>query len=332
MNNNYNTENIMMKIPNDKAEQVRKYLELLSVKDMEEEETEEEMEEEMEEEKEEETEEIFNNYEVKKIINHSVINNKYYWKIKWKDNSINNVLDSDTNCEKLISKYRENKNIQTRYCFCRVSTKNQVGENHVSLDAQESEITKFSKEKFGSVARHKVYKISSSAYKRIPRQLQIIGDACIKGDSIFIYRVDRLSRNIVKYLAFLEDLNERGVEIYSVSEKISYKDNKTEFIQTILDAQKESELIGKRIKMSIKRRRERGDQFIGRLPYGKKYKRNKKGVLIIVNNLEEQKIISLIKSMRDRKINKICEHLNNNNLLKYNKKRWNKIMIKRILR
>jgi len=36
--------------------------------------------------------------------------------------------------------------------------------------------------------------------------------------------------------------------------------------------------------------------------------------------------------MRDKNFNKICEHLNNNNLLKYNKKKWNRNMIKRILR
>ena len=45
------------------------------------------------------------------------------------------------------------------------------------------------------------------------------------------------------------------------------------FIQAIIDAQKEAAAIGERVKLSYKRKRERGDKHVGGLPYGKRYHR-----------------------------------------------------------
>ena len=320
------SNNISIQIPVEEIENVRAVLASLGIK------TDNEIEEKKEEKIElydsEDEEEIF---EVKNILQHKIINGKHIFQIQWKDNAKDWVHDNNTNCEKLISEYRKKKGIKTVYNFCRVSTKNQVGVEHVSLDLQESKIKSFSEQKFGENCRNKIYKISLSAYKNVPKQLRIIGEACISGDWIFIWRVDRLSRNIVKYLSWLEELNNRGVNIYSVSENISYRENKTEFIQTILDAQKESELISKRIKSSIERRIERGDEYIGRLPYGKKYYRNKNGVLKVVVDKYQQQIIKIIKKMKSEKSTReIANYLNNNNIFKY-KKKWNRVMIKRIL-
>ena len=83
--------------------------------------------------------------------------------------------------------------------------------------------------------------------------------------------VDRLSRNIIAYLSWLEDLDQRGVKIVAHSEGLTYADNKLSFIQGVVDAQKEAALLGERVKKSYERKRERGDERVGGLPYGKKY-------------------------------------------------------------
>jgi DNA invertase Pin-like site-specific DNA recombinase len=245
-----------------------------------------------------------NQFEVMKVINHKLVKNKWVFMLQFADNSIEWVNDEDCNCEYIISNYLKSKtiNCNTSYIICRVSTKEQAGSTHTSLEDQESEITNFVK-KITNFKRIKVIKISKSAYKSIPEELQKIGEACKKDDGIFIWRIDRLSRNIVKYLSWLEDLNNRGVNIYSTSEDISYKKNKIDFIQSILDAQKEAQILGERVKLSNKRKRERGDQAIGSLPYGKKYRHitNEDGSTkrkIVINNEVEMQIIKEINVLK----------------------------------
>ena len=194
------------------------------------------------------------------------------------------------------------------------------------MDAQEQELRQSIVQNKNT--RIKVIRISKSAYKDIPKEFIEIGEVCKKGDSILIYRVDRLSRNVVTFLSWLEDLNNREVDIYSLSEKLSFSKNKLDFIQAIVNAQKESALIGERIKMAFKRKKNRGDERVGRLPYGKKYKRLQNNTMIIEDNSDEQWIINIIKNNKN-KIPKIVEQLNNLGIKK-NGRPWNANMVRRI--
>lgn len=280
---------VTLEVPEDLEEKAREYLERLMISEREEQV-------EVNDIKEDEINdmEVEEYCEVRKVISHRRRGGKFVFHLAFKDGSTSWVRDEDTCCERLISEYLYLKGIKTAYCFCRVSSKKQAGINNVSLDAQESELRKYAATLPG-IARVKVIKIAASAYKNIPQKLEEVGDCCESGDAILIYRVDRLSRNIVKYLAFLEDLNNREVHLVSYEDRLTYHEDKLNFLEKILNAQKESELLGRKIKMSLKRRRERGDDHLGSLPYGKRSKRMSDGRLLTDVDNDERKIIQRIK-------------------------------------
>lgn len=265
--------------------------------------------------------------EVRSIKDHKVEADVWSFLVGFKDRTSEWIKDEDTDCEILISKYLHDKNISTSYCFCRVSTKQQAGDTNVSLDAQADALIKVAKKNYCS--RVKVLKISGSAYKNIPSKLQDIGNAANYGDSILVYRVDRLCRNLPKYFSFLEGLSEKGVTIYSHSDKMTYSSNNSDFFQSIINAQKESELIGKRVKMSISRRIERGDEGIGSLQYGKMYLRDSSGVLRVVDNDKEMDIVKLILSNRGKSAKIVAGGLNKKGIKKKGRK-WTASMVRRI--
>lgn len=249
--------------------------------------------------------------------------------IQFSDNTLCWVSDLDCNCETEIKKFfRQNKmNVRTCYVFCRVSTKEQTQENSVSIDAQ----LQFIMEKIDTSVydRVKIIKISKSAYKNVPSELIDISDNVNYGDMLAVYRIDRLARNIIKFLNELENMHNKGTDIYSVSDEMFYKDDKLEFIQRIVNAQKESQMISKRVNTSNKYKRDVLKHRIGSLPYGKKYGRNAStGKQEIVNNLDEIKTIKFIHKQKGY-------HQDIANLLNYdgNKKRgriWSAAMVQNI--
>jgi DNA invertase Pin-like site-specific DNA recombinase len=324
MSNKTNTNHMSINIPDEHLESVRTFLDQLSINSSSSS---------SDEKKYQGSTEDLNICEVDSIIGHRHNSTGWDFQIKWKGNrgepsTTEWVSDKNTNCEYTINKYLKTKGINTAYCFCRVSTKKQVGETHVSLDAQASELSTDSSNKTPT-HRVKIFKISASAYKNIPKSLKEIGEAVSSGDALYIYRVDRLSRNIIKYLGWLEDLDERGVIIYSHAESILYGENKLEFIQGILDAQKEFTLLGDRVKMSIKRRRDRGDDHIGSLKYGKKFLRREDGSLSVVENLTETTITNSIFNSKETS-DVIAKNLNSRKQYKRGK-RWNARMVTRIV-
>lgn len=281
-----------------------------------------------------EEEEYYEDLEVQSVINHRV-NKKgeYSFEIKFKRyQGTHWIHDNDCNCEYLISKYLKKMDINTAYLICRVSTKEQTSCTSTSLEGQEDELRKTVLGR--GYDRIKVYKISSSAYKNIPRVLENLTSSLNGSDSLWVWRVDRLSRNIIKYLDWLEKLDAKGVQINAFSEKLNYKDNKLDFIQKIVDAQKESHAIGQRVRLSYKRKRERGDEAIGGLAYGKKYQRimngdNTKIVRKVVRvNKEENKIIQFVRSNRMNDY-EMRDHLNKKGITKRGRK-WTVGMVKRM--
>jgi len=269
---------------------------------------------------------------VKSVMDHRVTSDGWSFQISWdtgygKSVPASWVADKDTDCEFAISEYLGSKNIRTAYCFCRVSTKKQAGGTHVSLDAQSTELQNLSRKETPN-HRIKICQISASAYRNIPDELVKIGEAAGSGDVIYIYRVDRLSRNIFESLSWIEDLDHRGVVVYSLSENLRYDQNKLAFTQSILDAQKESKLLSDRVNMSIKMRRDRGDH-IGRPKYGMKHFRDTNGSIQVTRNPDELKIINFI-TKSSGSPSYIAKSLNSRRMYKRGKK-WNKGMVKRIV-
>jgi DNA invertase Pin-like site-specific DNA recombinase len=268
--------------------------------------------------------------DVKEILN-SKSNSPSDWtfQIMFSDKSVQWVADKDCNCETLISQYLEEVGINTAHLLCRVSSLKQANARSTSLQTQQIELEK--SQALFNFDRIKIHKINKSAYKSIPQYLVDLGENLKEGDGLFVWKIDRLSRNIVRYLSWLEDLSDRGVIIYSHMENIYYKNNKTQFLQYLLNAQKEAEELGNRIKMSYKRKRERGDEAIGSLPYGQKYKRIKIGEIVrnvVINHSYEQKLINMICSSKSSD-QELAEKMNVEGKLKRGKK-WNKGMVRRI--
>jgi DNA invertase Pin-like site-specific DNA recombinase len=217
-------------------------------------------------------------------------------RLEW-EHSTEWVNDEDCNCEELIGAYLRNCGINTVYIWCRVSTKAQA--DAISLGAQAQQLSAWVAGWLVSSAgrRIKVVQVAGSAYRNIPIKLQDIGNGATAGDAIVFYRVDRLSRNIVASLEWLQGLNARGVEVLSFEggeSSLRYSTNPLEFHQRILDAQKESAMIGKRVKMSINARKVRGD-VMGSAPYGMMNVRNEAtGVISRTDCPAEQRVIQKI--------------------------------------
>jgi DNA invertase Pin-like site-specific DNA recombinase len=246
--------------------------------------------------------------EVKMVLTHRIRGGKFEYKLVFTEKSVEWVADDSTDCEWLIAQYNKTRKIRTAYVIARVSTEQQAADNTLSLIGQVASI----REKVGAgYDRIKIVSIAKSAYKSIPQKIQIVGEAANQGDLIIVYRVDRLSRNLVLSLEWLENLNDRGVEVMAVIDAVTaidgeaddrcltYRDNTLTFIQAVLDGQKESKILSNKMKRAIRERQERGDEAIGGLPYGKKYHRSDDGSnrLLVVLDPEAQKVIETIKKL-----------------------------------
>ena len=274
--------------------------------------------------------------EVKSVIGHRVLQGgRWEFSIKFAGGYTEWVPDDECSCEEKITAYLNTKapEVKTIHIVCRVSTKSQTSCTSTSLEGQEAEIKDGISENSDNT-RLRIHKISNSAYKGIPKTMRNIGHAVRRGDEIIVWRVDRLSRNIVLFMQWLEDLRKRGIEIKSQVEKLSYSKQRLEFIQKIVDAQKEAEALGQRIKLSYKQKRERGDDRIGGLPYGYKYHRlmNRQGTQVVrkavVAHRNEQSLLARIFASKDS-ASEIAEQLNFGGVKKRGRK-WNRAMILRI--
>ena len=280
-------------------------------------------------------------FEVRRVLNSRFVQETgWEFLILFKDKSTHWIPEKDCFCEQKIAEHLEGegegegKGIRTAYLFCRVSTNPQMGKTSTSLEGQSSELREALKE-LPQYQRIRVYNISGSAYKSIPDIMKRVGKATRPGDSIWVWRVDRLSRNILKFLGWLEDLSQKGVEIYAKNENLRYSKHKITFMQCILDAQKESAALGERVKLAYKRKRARGDEHIGRLPYGKKYRRilsedGKSTVRMVVeNNPATMAILKEIKESRFKEPPGVtAERLNSQGKFKLGRK-WNAAMVRR---
>ena len=272
--------------------------------------------------------------EVSGVFDHRVSENgMWQFQVAWKGFRKKEwVNDEDCNCDSAISKYLKDKNIHTAYLFCRVSTPDQATSVNVSLEAQASELRTAAI----NFERIKVYSISQSAFRNIPKTLRSIGESALSGDGIFVWRVDRLSRNIITYLAWIEELNDRGVILYSHQENLTYSEKKLDFLQAVLNAQREAVILGERVKLSYKHKRERGDERVGGLPYGKKYHRllRDDGMTLrktVVDHPDEMAVVDRIVKNKCKSADKLAQQLNSEGITKRGRK-WNKLSVIRVYR
>ena len=111
------------------------------------------------------------------------------------------------------------------------------------------------------------------------------------------------------------------MNIYSVTDKMYYKTDKIDFIQKIIEAQRESEMIGKRVRTSIEHKRQRGD-YIGRAPFGYNLFRLETGQVIKVTNVVEQVALAMIKKYEKSTPRTIVNHLTKAQFTNRGGKKW----------
>jgi len=148
--------------------------------------------------------------------------------------------------------------------------------------------------------RIKVIIISKIISKNIPMILYEISGVAQEGDIFAIYRADRLTEDPSLTLQLFEDIHNSGVKSCSIMHNMWYNEQKTDFIQVILNANREREIRSKKLLDVFETKKKRGD-VMGRIPYGKKLvKSGENGKMSLVDNEEEQAIIKEIRELKKK--------------------------------
>lgn len=178
--------------------------------------------------------------------------------------------------------------------YIRVSTAGQA-EDGVSLDAQAAKIRAWAE--LNGYSMGDVFSdagISGSKTNRpgLAAALQAVG----KGDALVVYSLSRLARNTAHTLELANELERRGADLVSLSEKIDTTSaaGKMVFRMLAVLAEFERDTVAERTKMAMNFKRSQS-QRIGSVPYGKRLADD--GVTLI-DDAVEQAIIALVRSLR----------------------------------
>lgn len=185
------------------------------------------------------------------------------------------------------------------HIYCRVSSKNQSGYGHVSLETQENEIRKNIPKSAHVIS---VVRETSSAFRSRQPKLKILIDNAYAGDVIVAYQYDRISRNIFKFIQdFWPMVEAKNIRFVSVNELCDmYKPaGRHQIVNLVNTAHYQSELTGQRVRDAYAYRASMGT-LIRPAKFGKQhvYIDGKKTAKFKVNP-REQIIIELIAAMRD---------------------------------
>lgn len=174
------------------------------------------------------------------------------------------------------------------HIYQRVSTDNQ------DMRTQESACEKLSIELGGT--EYKLWSDPDTS-SRIPMEkrtgLQKMLKTIRRGDNVIVYKLDRLSRDVIEMVTTYRLIKSAGCNLYSSME--SGCDN--EFMMGLLGvfAQKERKDISDRIKSKLKTKKERGERVSRYPPYGYQFEDN-----IVIEDPHEQSVIKTARTLRDQ--------------------------------
>jgi DNA invertase Pin-like site-specific DNA recombinase len=190
-----------------------------------------------------------------------------------------------------VSKLVSNKN-PTGFIYARCSTTNDI-----SIETQRQACFDYAKSKgirllsFGYQYDNNV---SARNMNNLNFELGFWEKHIPDGSNMIIYSVDRLSRNLLKGIQFLESLSARGINIHFITNEIIYNKNvsaaaKSMIQQELQTAEKYSNMTSEKIKGTLKRLKEEGHIF-GRAPYGYKHVKMDNIRKRVANNQERENI------------------------------------------
>jgi DNA invertase Pin-like site-specific DNA recombinase len=177
--------------------------------------------------------------------------------------------------------------------YTRVSTNEQSVEG-VSLEMQESKAKAYCH--FNDLVIKNIFSDTASGKTSKRTGLQSALGNCKKGDTLIVYSLSRLSRSVMDTLAIADDLNQRGIDLVSLSERIDTSTPAGRLVLTVLSGmnQWEREQLAVRTRDALQTKRARGERT-GAIPYG--YQLAEDGVHLIKDNME-QVMINLAKELK----------------------------------
>lgn len=137
-----------------------------------------------------------------------------------------------------------------------------VGYARVSTDDQSLDLQVDALRRAGVHSQHiHVEKVSGVARKRPGLSLALRD--CRAGDTLVVWKLDRVGRSLLHLLGVLDDLERRGVGFKSITEGIDTTTAGGRLIMHVMGAlaQFERDLIRERTRAGIAARRERGSRF-----------------------------------------------------------------------
>ena len=214
--------------------------------------------------------------------------------------------------------------------YVRVSTEDQAKEGF-SLDAQMKKLEAYCRSRgWVSAGRYTDDGYSGRNTER-PAYRDML-DSMDEWDVLLVLKMDRIHRNSVNFAAMMNLLKKNGKEFNSIQEKFDTTTAMGRFVMDIMQriAQLESEQIGERVKMGMRRKAECSKGTLGSgHPYGYFYN---DGRLHIKE--EEARTVRYIYHMSGNGLSteKIAEVLNEREIPAKKGGRWNRQSVHRILR
>tara|TARA_B100000780_G_C21094123_1_gene441129 strand:+ start:58 stop:729 length:672 start_codon:yes stop_codon:yes gene_type:complete len=148
-------------------------------------------------------------------------------------------------------------------------------------------------------------------------------------DGVVVYCLSRLGRKMKDIIDVMELFNNNDIEFYSVKENINNKDIMGKLMMNILMSFNEFEVdsIRERI-IDVKRNNKENGLVYGKLMYGK----DKDGKLL-VDNIEEMKVIKYIKTLRSKGYSyfRISDRLNDRGIISKSGKKWYGMSVRNVL-
>ena len=177
--------------------------------------------------------------------------------------------------------------------YTRVSTNEQSIEG-VSLEMQKSKAKSYCH--LNDLLIKNVFSdIASGKTTKRPGLQNALG-SCGRGDVLIVYSLSRLSRSVMDTLAIADSLNQRGVDLVSLSERIDTSTPSGRLVLTVLSGmnQWEREQLAERTRDALQTKRARGERT-GAIPYG--YQLAEDGIHL-VKDQTEQVMIDLAKALK----------------------------------
>ncbi len=155
--------------------------------------------------------------------------------------------------------------------YIRVSTEEQA-RHGISLDMQRSKISAYAvledMELIDIIADEGLSGCSMKGRPGITKILGMVQDKTIQ--AVIIYKLDRLARNTIEALQAATLMDQKGVALHSITEKLDTRSAMGRFFFTLMAsiAEMERGIISERIQSAMERKREKGEPCSNNPPFG----------------------------------------------------------------